>query len=160
MTLVQCQSAEQYIFWARNTLTKIPCLARWDYDKVPWLHHYYCRDWILFVDLFRVTFVMLLKSSSLLVPDSAVLLGCADYAKVKGDRKGIWWALDGMAKQRTETSLRLPCEVCVSFSVLGALPVIQSFGFWCFRCDRYRLLFSWACSCTRTSDVSVMALVV
>lgn len=86
--LVQCQSAEQYIFGAWNILTKIPCLARWDYDKVPWLHHYYCRAGFLFISLFRLTFVTLLNSNARLLPDSAVLLVCAGLCKSKRMRGG------------------------------------------------------------------------
>lgn len=81
-------------------MTKIPCLARWDYDKVPWLHHYYCRAGFLFVGLFRLTFVTLLKSNSLLVPDSAVLLACAGLHKSKRMQAGNmvssgWGGWDG-----------------------------------------------------------------
>lgn len=97
---VQCQSAEQYTFWAWNRFTEIPCLAGWDYDKVPWLHHYYCCAGFLFTGLFRLTFVMLLKSNSLLVPDSAVLLVCARLCKNKRMQSGNmvssgWHGWDG-----------------------------------------------------------------
>lgn len=87
MCLVQCQSAEQYSFWAWNILTKNSHLARWNYDKVLRLHHYYCCSGFRFVGLFRLTFVTLLKSNSLLVPDPAVLVVCAGKCKT-GRKQG------------------------------------------------------------------------
>lgn len=53
-----------------------------------WLRHCYCHVGILFVGLFRLTFVTLLKSNSLSVPDSAVTLVRARLCKSKGTQGG------------------------------------------------------------------------
>lgn len=135
MCLVQCQSAEQYSFWAWNILTKISHLARWNYDKVPWLHLYYCCSGFRFVSLFRLTFVTLLKSNSPLVPDPAVLVVCAGKCKT-GRKQGGNSVRSGSCGSAKGYGTGLKClraalqSVCEPRSVLGTLPETQSFGFW------------------------------
>lgn len=135
MCLVQCQSAEQYSFWARNILTKNSHLARWNYDKVLRLHHYYCCSGFRFVGLFRLTFVTLLKSNSLLVPDPAVLVVCAGKCKT-GRKQGGNSVRSGLCGSAKGYGTGLKClraalqSVCVLRSMLGTLPETKSFGFW------------------------------
>jgi len=120
MWLVQCQSTEQHILWAWDILTKIPCLARWDDDKVRWLRHYCRCAGFLFVSLFRLTFVTLLKISSLLVPVSAILLVSAGLCQTKKTMGGNvvssgWRGWDG----GQSTGLKhLRCRVVKSACVL------------------------------------------
>lgn len=88
-----------------------------------WLHHYYCPAGFLLVGLFRLTFVMLLKSNSLVVPDSAVLLVCGGLKKSKRTQSGNvvssgWHGWD--RGQSLRTSLLLCCEVLQCFGGIAS----------------------------------------